>query len=598
MTPAYSGRAAKGLKAGAGATEATLVSRASLANLCTLGSPVVLQPEARPRRLIPRFPLTQQVQVRSAGAAPRRYPARDVSSGGFFLATTDALDLFSDVELDVLMPSGEQVTLGARVVHILTPEKAQSAGVPAGIGVQFEGLNEAQLAHVQTLVAWARANDPRPRIARHKPGADTSGLSSQPMLAYLFEHIDGKRDPEALAEELGIEAGSIERMLRELCKLDVIELIAANGGKAVQEMPQAQAALPRMSADRASVHRAAPVKPVATPLPAAPGVAAFGPQHASLLQDLEQRLQRSNLYVLIDLPENASIDAIRGRCGALIAALNVSNAPAAEAARIERMQGRLREAFGVLSSPQKRAEYSEYLERGRTLAAAKPAAGAPGTTTQGQPQRAPGERASVTQAQAVKKAPAQPAARNPAEAPLGAAAQILAQAEAAHAAGKLADANRHLQLLTAMTFDDAKIRARVAQLKAQVARTLAVDFEKQAAYEEKQQKWALAARSWQRVADGRPKDSLPLQRAALAILQANGDLKQAVELGKRAVDLAENDAQAHRTLARIFVAAGMEANARRELEAAQRCAAPDSPEAAKAKAEGGLFKRLLGREAN
>jgi roadblock/LC7 domain-containing protein len=184
------------------------------------------------------------------------------------------------------------------------------------------------------------------------------------------------------------------------------------------------------------------------------------------------------------------------------------------------------------------------------------------------------------------------------QAPLGAAAQILLQAEQAHAAGKLAEAGKHLQLLTAMTFEDAKIRARVAQLKTQVSRALAVDFEKQAAYEEKQQRWALAARSWLRVAEGRPKDSLPLQRAALAQMQVPGvDLKQPLELAKRAVELSDGDPEAHRTLARVYVAAGMQANARRELELAQRCVAPAEEDAAKGKPERGLFKRLLGREA-
>jgi tetratricopeptide (TPR) repeat protein len=123
-----------------------------------------------------------------------------------------------------------------------------------------------------------------------------------------------------------------------------------------------------------------------------------------------------------------------------------------------------------------------------------------------------------------------------------------------------------------------------------------VDFEKQAAYEEKQQRWGLAAKSWLRVAEGRPNDSLPLQRAALAQLQAGVELRQVMELAKRAVELAPNDAQAHRTLARIYHAANMLANARRELEAAQRCAGGPAPAAAAEPAKNaGLFKRLLGQ---
>jgi hypothetical protein len=284
--------------------------------------------------------------------------------------------------------------------------------------------------------------------------------------------------------------------------------------------------------------------------------------------------------------------------------------PAADTARVERVQSRLREAYGVLSSPQKRLEYDQYLERGRELAQAEalrakrasienpPPQPAKPASPRALPQPPPSAAAMLTRAAQRPRATGAQAAAD--QVPLGAAAQILAQAEQAHAGGKLAEANKHLKLLTAMTFEDAKIRARVAQLKTQIARALAVDFEKQAAYEEKQQRWELAARSWLRVAEGRPKDSLPLQRAALAQMQAGADLKQVLELAKRAVELAESDPEAHRTLARVYVAAGMQANARRELEAAQRCTTPASEEAPKeaaAKGERGLFKRLLGREA-
>lgn len=74
------------------------------------------------------------------------------------------------------------------------------------------------------------------------------------------------------------------------------------------------------------------------------------------------------------------------------------------------------------------------------------------------------------------------------------------------------------------------------------------------------------------MAEGRPTDSLPLQRAALAQLQAGVELRQVMELAKRAVELGSGDAQAHRTLARVYLAAEIQANARRELEPAQLAA--------------------------
>jgi hypothetical protein len=170
----------------------------------------------------------------------------------------------------------------------------------------------------------------------------------------------------------------------------------------------------------------------------------------------------------------------------------------------------------------------------------------------------------------------------------------LAQAEAAYAAGQTAEVDRHLKLLSALSFDDPRAQARFAELKQKVTRTVAVDFEKQAAYEEKQQRWGLAAQSWLRVSEGRPNDSAPLQRAALAQLQAGIDLKLVVETAKRAVELAPNDPHAHRTLAKVYVAADMHASARRELETAQRCSGEAAP--TEELSPTGLLKRLLGRD--
>lgn len=174
-----------------------------------------------------------------------------------------------------------------------------------------------------------------------------------------------------------------------------------------------------------------------------------------------------------------------------------------------------------------------------------------------------------------------------------AAAQILAQAEAAFAAGQTTEASRHLTLLSAMTFEDPRVKARLDDIKLKVVRAAAVDFEKQAAYEEKHQRWALAAESWLRVAKGRPNDSYPLHRAAFAQLQAGVELRLVMETAKRAVDLAPNDAQAHRTLAKVYMAADMQASARRELELAQRCSPTDD---AQDDAKAGLLQRLLGRD--
>ena len=188
--------------------------------------------------------------------------------------------------------------------------------------------------------------------------------------------------------------------------------------------------------------------------------------------------------------------------------------------------------------------------------------------------------------------PTAPPAAN--DALVGASAQVLAQAEAAFQAGQSAEAIRHLKLLHALTFDDVRVQKRASELKQQVLRVAAVDFEKQAANEERHQHWERAAKSWLQVAEGRPTDALPLQRAALAQLQAGVELRTVMETARRAVQVAPNDAQAHRTLAKVYAAADMQASAARELEAAKRCGPSSEP--TEEASPTGLLKRWLGRD--
>ena len=572
-----------------------------------------LQTEARPRRLVPRYPLSHSVRVRTAKGPARSYPARDVSCGGLFLATEEPLELFSDVQLEVDLPGGRSTTLSARVVHVLSLDKARSFGMPAGIGVQFEDLSAAQRESVGELVEWARASDPRPRIARIKPGADLTAVQREPMLSFMLEHIDGVRDPEALSQELALEVATIERMLEELRKLGAIELAPATqvataptstGARspAVITPPAARDQTPTSAAHPTAAREPTPGMRVPQPSAAGANTKQLDNTVQEQLSLLEARLPTANHYALLGVGNEATTAQIRSAFQARDGVLCSAEGTKADMQRIERVLTHLREAYGVLSSPVKRAEYDEYLSRAQKLADAEAmrARVSPRPAQPEQPLAADSASARTQPSARVHTTPEPPPAAKdsaatksrPAEdSQLGAAARILAQAEQAHADGRMEEAHRHIKLLSAMRFNDEAVQARVSELKTTLTRVLAVDFEKQAAYEEKQQHWAHAAHSWLRVAEGRPSDSLPLHRAALAQLQAGVELRQVMELAKRAVELGPNDAQAHRTLARVYLAADMQANARRELEAAQRCSG-------EAPAKGGLFKRLLGRDAN
>jgi len=110
----------------------------------------------------------------------------------------------------------------------------------------------------------------------------------------------------------------------------------------------------------------------------------------------------------------------------------------------------------------------------------------------------------------------------------------------------------------------ASARAVIAKADA----TLADTYLRQAQYEERSEHWADAARSWQRVAKGRPSDARAHERSANALVHSKGDLHVAAELAKRAIKIEPQNAEYKITLATVFIEAGLGLNARRELEAA------------------------------
>lgn len=144
--------------------------------------------------------------------------------------------------------------------------------------------------------------------------------------------------------------------------------------------------------------------------------------------------------------------------------------------------------------------------------------------------------------------------------------RVLADAQHASQQKDLAAAVKHYRLAMALAPDREDIAAVHEQLARELAASLAEKYEQQAKYEEKHQKWGSAAVSWAKVVEGRPDDVRALRSAASALLEAKGDLHQARKLAQRAVELAPDDVSARLTLGRIFHAAGLSLNARRELE--------------------------------
>jgi Flp pilus assembly protein TadD len=129
-------------------------------------------------------------------------------------------------------------------------------------------------------------------------------------------------------------------------------------------------------------------------------------------------------------------------------------------------------------------------------------------------------------------------------------------------------------LRVASTLDPALAdRARQAQSKADAM--LADTYARQAAYEEKNAQWPEAARSWARVCRARTEDASAHERAANALVKAEGDSHEAARLAQRACTLEPGSARFRLTLASVYLAAGLALNARRELETAAQLAPQD-----------------------
>ena len=145
---------------------------------------------------------------------------------------------------------------------------------------------------------------------------------------------------------------------------------------------------------------------------------------------------------------------------------------------------------------------------------------------------------------------------------------LLKRAQDAERAGDLLSAASALQSALALDGNRPEIQEQYARVSKAVTRNLADNYEKQARYEEKIGKWAAAAMSWERVAEGRPDDVNAARSAAEAMLKAGGDLHRAQRLAQRAVDIAPSDVTNVVVLGRVLLAAGLRLNARRELEKA------------------------------
>lgn len=125
-----------------------------------------------------------------------------------------------------------------------------------------------------------------------------------------------------------------------------------------------------------------------------------------------------------------------------------------------------------------------------------------------------------------------------------------------------------LRLLAQLKPEDPALEQRLAAVQHATDVKLADGLLVQADYEERNQRYAEAARSFERAARGKPSVKA-FHHAALCLLKtAAPDYRQAARLARCAVELAPNDAELRLTLGRIFLEAGLLQSAEQELQRA------------------------------
>jgi curved DNA-binding protein CbpA len=131
-----------------------------------------------------------------------------------------------------------------------------------------------------------------------------------------------------------------------------------------------------------------------------------------------------------------------------------------------------------------------------------------------------------------------------------------------------------LRIATSLAPDDASLAERLNEVAGKAKHELSASYLEQAEYEEREERWLSAAKSYARALAGRP-EARVYERVAHCLLCGEGDLREAGEAAKRAVMMQPDSAKFRVTLARFYAKAGMKQSAEGELSRAATLGATD-----------------------
>jgi curved DNA-binding protein CbpA len=143
-------------------------------------------------------------------------------------------------------------------------------------------------------------------------------------------------------------------------------------------------------------------------------------------------------------------------------------------------------------------------------------------------------------------------------------------ARMAESEGDFAAAATALRMAIALDSSRAELREQYQRVNSRLRVQLVDIHRQQATYEEDNKMWAASSISWAKVAEAAPDDPIAPRRAAKALLAAGGDLRKARDFALRSLELAPDSVETRVLLARIYLGAGMDNSAAKELDEAAK----------------------------
>lgn len=508
--------------------------------------------------------------------------------------------------------------LGAELADHVFPkpqDEAELMGVVAA--VRFYWMAKASVPS-QAPPAPAGASPPR-----RLPDVDLMALPIEPLEAYVLSMIDGVMDLEEISTAVARPLKEVRAIVGRLAALGAVAWHAPHPSMA----PPASTAAPKPETASAELDRASSGvlgSAASSPEPtnAQPPVAAEGAgrelseERKKIVDDALALLGEADHYELLGVPRETDKKTIRAayfRLAKLFHTDTVYGARLGEyRERMDRVFQALTEAYETLSKKRRRRDYDAYLEaveetrvldappeprpsmvpaeRRRESAAEEPSTASARSTA--------ARRREVAQSLLThRRRSLERAARPAGGAPSGAAAdpraavqslartlkamtgasgredrvaRLVHDARKAAAEGNLPGAAEALRIASAWRPEDEALAEEAARVRHEALVATVPAFERRARYAEQHGNWAEAALAWARVAQVRPDDGPAALGTARALLESQGDLKEASRAGKRAVELLPADVEAYLVLARIYLAAGMPSSARSILGRAQK----------------------------